>query len=331
MASPAASLRSAVSHAWNRWKVRHDGREIIRESHRYPYQHIPAEAFYNTALERLAAAPNVSLKLGVTAQVITAASDNAIVETDQGRLRARHVFDSRPPKLPSGGLLQHFVGWRVRTAKPVFSPATLTLMDFDVPQDEGIHFFYVLPYSPCEALVEATFISPQALPEGHYQTAIRAYLAERYQVTEFEVLEQERGVIPMSAASPRLCPAPRIYRIGTAGGLVKGSSGYGFLPIQRWTEQMVERLAIAELPEPPEPRPSLVRWFDRVFLSYLSHFPERAPAIFFRLFKRTDTQALVRFLSDQAAYGDYGAVIRAMPTLPFMRETLRWRRNWGPS
>ncbi|MEZ5581516.1 MAG: hypothetical protein R3F37_00805 [Candidatus Competibacteraceae bacterium] len=24
----------------------------------------------------------------------------------------------------------------------------MTLMDFDVPQDDGIHFFYVLPYSP---------------------------------------------------------------------------------------------------------------------------------------------------------------------------------------
>ncbi|MEZ5581515.1 MAG: lycopene cyclase family protein [Candidatus Competibacteraceae bacterium] len=114
-------FETAVNHTWHRWKVRYASREIIRESHRYTYQHIPGDAFYRTALERLAAAPNVTLKLGVTAQVITAAGEGAIVETDHGRLRAGHVFDSRPPAT-RGGLLQHFVGWRVRTATPCFSP-----------------------------------------------------------------------------------------------------------------------------------------------------------------------------------------------------------------
>jgi lycopene beta-cyclase len=320
-------FESAVSHAWHRWKVRRNGQEIIQECSRYPYQHISADAFYRTALRALTAAPNVTLRLGVKAQVISAANTQVTIETEQGRIHAGCAFDSRPPA-PRDGLLQHFAGWRLQTAAPVFSPATVTLMDFDVPQSDGIHFFYVLPYSPCEALVEATFITRGLLPAAHYQAAIRRYLTQRYRIREYTVLDQEQGVIPMSAVAPRLHPAPRMYRIGTAGGLVKASSGYGFLPIQRWTARWVERLAGDPLPEPPLPRPRAARWLDRVFLSYLGRFPERAPAVFQRLFERVEAESLARFLSDAGTPRDYAAVIGAMPALPFARETLRWRRRW---
>ena len=34
-------------------------------------------------------------------------------------------------------------------------------MDFDVSQEQGLHFMYVLPFSANEALVESTYFSPK--------------------------------------------------------------------------------------------------------------------------------------------------------------------------
>ena len=36
----------------------------------------------------------------------------------------------------------------------MFDAETVTLMDFDVPQEQGLHFMYVLPFSANEALVD---------------------------------------------------------------------------------------------------------------------------------------------------------------------------------
>ncbi len=41
-------------------------------------------------------------------------------------------FDSRPPVVPDGMMLQHFVGLEVQTDSETFTPDTATLMDFRV-------------------------------------------------------------------------------------------------------------------------------------------------------------------------------------------------------
>ena len=57
------------------------------------------------------------------------------------------VFDSRPPALPKGAMLQHFKGVEIKAVQPCFSPDTAILMDFRCDQSRGIHFIYLLPYS----------------------------------------------------------------------------------------------------------------------------------------------------------------------------------------
>ena len=81
---------------------------------------------------------------------------------DTQMLNARYAFDSR---LRPGDILQrrrcnylkqHFLGWEVETANPVFDPQVVTLFDLRTPQREGITFFYTLPFSCTRALVEYT-------------------------------------------------------------------------------------------------------------------------------------------------------------------------------
>ena len=90
-------------------------------------------------------------------------------------------------------------------------------MDFDVPQDRGIHFFYVLPYSPCEALVEATFFSSTPLVAAEYDAAIDRYLHVRFGVDDYEVIGREQGRLPMFDARARP-QASGIVPIGITGG-----------------------------------------------------------------------------------------------------------------
>ena len=75
------------------------------------------------------------------------------------------TFDSRPPRASRNAMLQHFLGQEIQVDKPVFDPSTAILMDFRVDQSKGMHFIYLLPYSPTEALVESTLLAPMSCSE----------------------------------------------------------------------------------------------------------------------------------------------------------------------
>jgi lycopene beta-cyclase len=322
---------SSVSHAWSRWRVVCGGREVLRTSRAHRYEHIPADAFYRSALERLAENPRVELRLDTEVVRLLETETGVSADTSHGPVEAGIAFDSRPlPPATIGDhlrLLQHFAGYCIRAERPVFTPDVATLMDFDVDQERGIHFFYVLPYDERTALVETTYISEEPLDEAAYALDIERYLTGRYRLGSWEILSREHGAIPMTT-EPMPTRARRIYWVGLAGGLAKPSTGYAFLAIQRFSAELAARLAHEEMPEPPVIRPSRTRFLDRVFLSYIHRFPERAPALLARLFEHVPPDVLVRFLSDAGSVADDLRVMAAMPALPLVAEAVRSRRRW---
>jgi lycopene beta-cyclase len=326
--APHGFLR-AVSHTWSRWRVRLGEREVVRSSPTHRYCHVPADAFYRAALARLTSSDRVELRLGVRAEKLRETQDGVVVETSAGPLLGRLAFDSRPraPLKGAPHLVQHFAGHVVRAEAPVFDPEVVTLMDFDVGQERGIHFFYVLPYDARTALVEATYLTAEAFPREVYVEAIRAYLERRFGLSRWEVLWGERGAIPMTTEPLSVRASRRIYRIGLAGGLAKPSTGYAFLAIQRFSSSMAARLRAEEAPEPPPVRPARSAFLDRVFLSYIRRHPERAPLLFVRLFERVAPDVLVRFLSDAGSLADDLKVMSALPALPLIAEAAR--APWG--
>ena len=168
---------AGVTHGWNDWRVRYGGQEARQHSRRYTYQHLPADRFYELATAAMARAGHV-LTMGTQASVPAEEefkdrerAGPCETETTQGILRSRWVFDSRPHasgELPPM-LVQRFLGWHVRAGRGCFNPSVVDLMDFQPaepanPQPGRTTFFYVLPFSPTEALVEATFFDDPALP-----------------------------------------------------------------------------------------------------------------------------------------------------------------------
>lgn len=329
------AFESAITHRWDQWRVRNGADEVVRSAPGIAYCRIPGERFYDIALERLGAAgPRVEIVRGVTVDNLESRGSHVDVHTSAGVLRARLAMDSRPPSLKRTAddgqdvhLLQHFRGRVVRSADPVFEVATATLMDFDVSQEHGIHFIYVLPFDAHTALVESTFFTGELLPETVYESAIENWLARRQPGVVFQTISHESGVIPMTTQPFDAWPNPRVVRIGTAGGHVKPSSGYAFLAVQRFVREFAPRVVSAlrtgGCAEPPAVRSPRTTALDTIFLSYLRSCPERAPATFYRMFERVPAGVLARFLSDEGTLADDLTVMRTSDSPRLALEAVR--------
>jgi len=324
---------AAVSHRWQRWAVQDSRRRIVRGSDRHPYEHIPADAFYELAQRKLGP---VQLRLGTRVTAIDDRGDYVAVETSAGVLRAGMVFDSRPEAavdetgVDEVSLLQHFVGWEITTTLPCFDAGVVEMMDFAVSQARGLHFLYMLPFTDRSALVEATYISPATLGPAQYEADIRGWLTAKYGLREFSVGFREAGQIAMSTRPARPRSSPRVLRIGLRGGLAKPSTGYAFAAIQEFSAELAARIVAAPggPVEPPAARGAAAVAMDRVFLSYLDRHPGRGPALFADLFERLPPDLLCRFLTDHGSPLDGLRVMAATPLGEMTAEVLRSRARW---
>ena len=229
---------------------------------------------------------------------------------------AGRVVDTRPVPVPAGGrtlLLQHFLGHRVRSRRPVFDPRTVTLMDFRTPQPAGgVAFGYVLPTSPTEALVEYTEFSADLLTDAGYRARLGEHL-ERLRVGPHEVLEEERGVIPMTDARFPASPDPRVLRWGANSGSVRPSTGYSFSALQRQADDLAVQAARGgplRLPPAHRPRHLLM---DSLVLQALSTGRVDGARFFVDLFARNPVQRVLGFLDGSTTPGEDLALMATSP------------------
>ena len=304
-----------ASSCWNRWEVvGADGRRAVQSSTRGGYACLRGSDFYAYVTEVIRRHPNVTLKLGCPV-------DAALPDAD-------FVFDSRPRPVPPGGLSfsQRFYGQFVRANTPAFDPARCTLMDFRVSQERGLHFVYILPFSPTEALVENTYIQPLAaenIGAEQHRREISMYLREQWNSGTFTAEREEAGAIPMTTqAFPKR--DGRVFFIGTAGGCAKPSSGYTFTRIQAQCRQIADAAAAERLDSfQGAPTSARFRFFDAVFLQALHDHPEAFPGYFARLFSRVPPDTLTAFLSETSLWPSDFHILRALPLRPFLAAALR--------
>jgi lycopene beta-cyclase len=313
--------------------VGHD-RRIARNVEARPYETLPSDRFYETALRILARHDRVRLDLGVTIGAILDLGGHVEIETDRGALRTALLIDARgeiSPRARGGDIqwVQHFAGLEVEVERPIFEPAVATLMDLRVSQSDGPHFVYVLPETPRRALVEDTYFGPAPFELGHYADNIRAWLEARG-AGSFRVLSRERGAIPMTTADVDRGKG-RIVRVGVAGGAAKPSTGYAFAFIQRDADVIAHALSgwdRLRAPTIPAPRTGTSMFFDRVFLAYLAAHPHDAESVFVDLFAKTSGPTIARFLSEDATSADYAAVMAAVPSAGVLAQAVKSRALW---
>ncbi len=345
-ASGAHAHQHLERHSWAQWRVAHAGAEAIKgQGGCYTYRTIDADAFYDEALAKITACPHLELRLGTAVIDIGANEKPCPVRLDSGEtLHTRLVLDARagqaqPHKLAPDHLAQHFMGWEIETEHDVFELSQIDLMDFQSAHD-GLHFFYVLPYSKRRALVEATWVSAANLHQDH-AAQLERYIHERWGLGAASPAYQKRYAEQASLSlMPVANPAPRgaVVSIGRAAGTLRASTGFAFLETLADCKRLAQDISQSGLLSnqvfcadslQPFRRPAAERWMDSLFLQVLAQNWADAPALFTQLFRRMPSDRLIRFLSGQASWLDRACVVASLPKRPFLRPLFlrAWRRS----
>ena len=323
----AGRFEAAVSASWERLRVHEPGGAgIVARPAPLHYKMIRSDALEALVLGALAAQPRARVcqvavrgvrEVPGGAEVYGSAGDGGSV-----RVRARWVFDSRPPRrLPAARttLLQHFHGWFLRTARPVFAADTVELMDFRAPAPpRGLGFGYVLPTGPRTALVEYTVFSAARLPRHAYVAALRRYVREVLGLGEVEVTGEESGVIPMTDGRFPGRVGQAVFRIGTAGGATRPATGYTFAAVQRQTRALAAAVHAGRTPRAHSPYHARARAMDAMLLRALATGRVDGARLFPRLFRRVPAQRLLRFLDGATTVREDLAVGLRLPVLPML-------------
>lgn len=312
----------------------------------YQYHMVRGIDFYQWAFDTLSKYPQVTR---VKAHILEIDAENGRVQTDVGIFEAEMVFNSaqysvnqkqhtvdgarwtsqpEPPSLPLDSpytfLLQHFKGWTIECSSPAFDSEAVTFMDYRLEQHGETRFVYVLPLSEIRALVEFTVFSPTLCTPETYDTELRRYISEVLNIQDFRVEETEFGVIPMTDLPLPVRAGGRIWNIGTAGGMVKASSGYAFLRTQRMIRRFVADWVQNSQPNAQKLRSApLYQALDSIMLRVLKNGSVSGKTFFTMLFQKLPAKLVFRFLDEDASFREVLRILSAPPTWPFFRTALR--------
>lgn len=292
----------------------------------YQYKLIRGIDFYTYCRQLLQPYSNITFHTAGVDRIFSQKGETGI-EAEGKRISAQYLFNSilfEKPRLKKEEhwLLQHFKGWFIQTDQPFFDAAIGTLMDFRTDQQHGATFFYLLPFSGTEALVEYTLFSPHLLPEEAYDHALERYIKEKLRIESYHILEKEFGIIPMTNY-PFPSTTNNIIHIGTAGGQTKGSSGYTFRFIQKHSAAIVQSLCQHGHPFAVEKASQRFRFYDTVLLEVLKSKRMEGAAVFTHLFKKNKPRQVLKFLDNETSLAEEVGLISTLPVLPFTRAAIK--------
>lgn len=287
----------------------------------YSYHMIKSLDFYTHILDFVKRFPQVEF-LESEIEHFGEDGHGAFVICNQQKIIGEWIFNSGIPFIEQEGryfLKQHFRGLWIKSKVPIFEPDSIVLMDFDVAQLDSPCFMYLLPSSDSSALVEFTSFSKNEFKPDVYFDQIKKYLEKRYPGHEFEILEEEAGVIPMTDTIYRPSLGTRILNIGTPGGAVKPTTGYAFLNIQKQVSKLVGFL------ENPSKRLDLslkrgrFAFYDKLLLHLLENQGDQAWKIFSELFRNSPSALIFKFLEEKTNLFEEAKIFSRLPIWLFLR------------
>jgi lycopene beta-cyclase len=225
-------------------------------------------------------------------------------------------------------LWQTFVGWRVRTGEPVFDDTCASLMRFDIAQNGSTQFMYELPFSTTEALVEITRFGKHPLTRDEAEAALSEYMLQKN--ISYQILEEEVGVIPMTpqfdVQRKYLNAQTRLIYLGTLGGAIKPTTGYGFQRMQAYGKALASALK-ENKPLPTMRRSRRFRFYDHLLLQILFRYPNRGKAVFQRLFETQPVSRILRFLDEETNLWEETLIFIRLPIGLFLRSLISYYFN----
>jgi len=292
----------------------------------YQYKMVRGADFYRFVLAELGKHPNITFAREKVVRFEDTGTQ-VLIKTEADSYTCDKLFNSiYNPGLPASQnkypvLQQHFIGWHVKTTTPVFNADVPTFMDFSIPQQGNTRFMYVLPFSAIEAIVEYTLFSKDLLPAEEYEAAITAYL-KNLGTTEYEILDKERGSIPMTSYKFWKQNTKNILHIGSAGGWTKASTGYTFRNSDKLSGRLVQFLQQGSNFSAFY-KPSKFWLYDLLLLDILARTNEKGGPIFSAMFRKGEAAPIFKFLDDETSLAEDLGVIWRCPKGLFVKTLLR--------
>lgn len=318
-------LPPVIFHQWQHARFYAPDTVLDLQMAPYRYYMVRGIDFYRFALEKLQSKANFTR---VLTEIDKIEPETGRVHTRAGIFQAPLVFNSALQNSLNSGdgytrLLQHFKGWLIETGEDRFDPDAMTFMDYRVSQEQDTRFVYVLPVGARTALVEYTVFSDALLPKEEYEREIEHYIRHDLGIPTYRILEKEFGVIPMTDRRVH-AREHRVIHIGTAGGFVKGSSGYAFLRTQRKIRAFVEQWERSGNPNAALfASPWRFRFYDSVMLRVLRDRLFPGAGFFTRLFVKLPASLVFRFLDEDSTFAEDIRLLGAPPVRPFLKAAFR--------
>jgi len=288
----------------------------------YNYKMIRSEHFYQSLWESITSKPNFQF-IEEIVDSFSELNDGVKVITDKGSYLCSKLFNSivktdvyeNQKKYPV--LQQHFLGWFVKTNEDTFDDSVATFMDFTVAQNENTRFMYILPIDKRTALFEYTLFSKDLLQEIDYENAIISYLNEK-NIRDYQIIEKEKGSIPMTSFKFSKLNSKHVLNIGTAGGWTKASTGYTFRNTSKKTKELTAFLK-KENDLSRFYKKTKFWFYDLIFLDVLASHNEEGAVLFSSMFRKGNVKTIFSFLDEESSLWEDLKIILSVPPKRFIQ------------
>ena len=293
----------------------------------YQYKTVRGVDFYKKIFDLIRLQPNIEF-LEATISNYSEIKSGVEIQTSAGNFHAEKLFNSlyNPNLIASQTkfplVQQHFIGWFIKTKNPIFTPETATFMDFSINQKDTTRFMYVLPTSKTEALLEYTLFSPDLLKKEEYEAGIVDYI-KNLGISEYEILEEEHGNIPMTCYPFWKHNSQNMLNIGSAGGWTKASTGYTFKNTTKKSKEVVHFLQSHS--DFRKFHDTNKFWlYDLLLIDILYHNNKIGSTIFSSMFRKAKAALIFKFLDEETSLWEDLKVIWQCPKIPFLKAL--WKR-----
>ena len=298
------NFEDCVKKSWNTFSVNTPNETKYIECKSTPYQTIDSGIFYQKILRKLKLNKNIQFFKNI----------DEVDKSDSIVFNSVPNFDNN-----QGKLWQHFYGVEIETDKDFFDDEIFNLMDFACDQRNRVHFFYTLPFTKRNALVETTWISElnnENLED--YEEQIDNYLGNDLNIRNCKINFKEKGAIPLFRQE-KINNSKEIF-IGSAGGMTRLSTGYTFLNIQEQSKYIRENIENIRKVKPYKINKKY-DFLDKILLRVLKNNSSEMGNIFLKVFN-AEPKTAINFLSNKSDFSEDLKVILKMPKWKFVKEII---------
>ena len=184
------------------------------------------------------------------------------------------------------------------------------------------NFIYLLPFSKNRALVESTYFSSAILDNEIYLKDIKAYLFEKFKITNFQCKYEEFGIIPMGKIVNN--DIKNVFKIGIAGNWNRLSTGYSLQNAFIYSKQVVDQLLDNNTPKIKEKY--LLNFLDAIFCNFVLTQPNKVKKFFRYFFYNNSLPDIVNFLNSKSNFFNISKIIFSLPKFSLIKALLTYKK-----